>query len=257
MKLLFHAAEEMILLSKIFKASEIVFSDKQLLELQNDDKIENEIKKPIDKPNKEDTNLVAFKIMERARKEAAKIISSANIDAEIILEKYRKEAKFESVRIKELAKEEGFAEGHKEGILELEKLRADAEKHIQEIKEKKESIYQELEPEILDLIISITDKLLNKAVEINPDIVLNLIRQGLNETTLSGEINIRVSPQRYDFVVKNKDKILMDNRSKFEIIRDLSLKDSDCIIETSFGNIDCSLDEQFKLLKENLYMLLK
>jgi flagellar biosynthesis/type III secretory pathway protein FliH len=38
-------------------------------------------------------------------------------------------------------------------------------------------------------------------------------------------------------------------------VKDLSLNPTDCIIETPYGNIDCSLERQMQDLIENLYYI--
>ncbi|MDR2938898.1 MAG: hypothetical protein LBV08_01115 [Clostridiales bacterium] len=247
-------------MSKIFKPSDIIFNDnKHLIPTELRGNTDTTVKKPEDSPAMGGVDLKVYNILERARKEAEKIINKANIDAEVIINHAQAEAGRLAEEVRGKAQKEGHGQGYKEGLDSAERLKQEAGQIKEEWLQKRENIYHDLEPEILGLIISITEKLLGNALEFNPDIILNLIRQGLNETTLSGDIIIRVSPEKYDLVLKNKEKILYmaEGSCNFEIIRDLGLHGSDCIIETAFGNIDCSLDEQFKLLKESLLLILE
>jgi flagellar assembly protein FliH len=98
------------------------------------------------------------------------------------------------------------------------------------------------------------------AVEINPGVVTALIRAGFAGATLStkGEITVRVSAQDYEEVAAHKDEImaLVGGAAELSILQDMSLAPTDCLIDTPYGRIDCSLKPQYKALRENLVYLL-
>lgn len=201
----------------------------------------------------------ALDIIKKAELEAKAIRIDALKKAEEEIELRRHILKTEIKEERSKSHDEGYKEGYDEGLKESLKLKEEAELIYENTIKEREELLKNIEGETINLIINIVKKLLDDTVEMNPDVILVLIKKGLAETTLSGDISIKVSSDDYEYVLKNKEKIVpfMDSGSKLEIIRDLSLRKSDCIIETPFGNIDCSLDEQFNLLKENLFFLLE
>ncbi|MCL2699868.1 MAG: FliH/SctL family protein, partial [Defluviitaleaceae bacterium] len=84
-----------------------------------------------------------------------------------------------------------------------------------------------------------------------------IIRKGFSESKMSGDITIRVSDADYEATYESREEIQQyaDAGAKLEILKDPSLTQGDCIIETPFGAIDCSLDQQSESLKKNLYFI--
>ena len=112
---------------------------------------------------------------------------------------------------------------------------------------------------MVDLMINVIDKILCKALDLDKSVILNLVRQGFSQTTVTGNVFVRVSDDDYDSVNENKDEIfnMIDSNVKLELIKDMTLGKGDCIIETPFGNIDCGLKQQFEGLKNSLYYVLE
>ncbi len=187
-------------------------------------------------------------IIERANKKSEEIIREANQTYDHIL-----------AEAKQKGSDEGYREGYELGASEAEALKRNAtELYDQTVRERSE-ILESIEPTVVSLITDIIQKLLPKIAKVNPDVILILIKQGLASATITGAINIHVSTEDYDTVFAHKDEILamLDTSAELEILKDLSLNKSDCIIETSLGSIDCSLDSQFSALKDDLYYILE
>jgi len=194
----------------------------------------------------------------KARREAEIIIKTAQLNAERLMIDTREQCEAERIQTQKDAREQGYTQGYSKGLAESEAMKAEAEKSLNEANEYKKSVFESLEPQILELIINLTEKLLNDSVKIKPEVIINLIRRGLSETTVAGDIIIRVSAENYDSVASDIEKITegLVSNAKVEIIKDNVLDSMDCVIETSFGNIDCSLDPQFEALKADLTALL-
>ena len=200
--------------------------------------------------------------------EAEKIISAAKKEAENIIERAVSQARDESRNILSLAateaeelqkkaQEDGYNAGLTKAKAEGDDIKRQAEKIRSDALLWKKSQEESLEPQIVDIIIQITEKLIN--VTINPNIIINLIRQGINNSTITGNIIIYVSQNDYSYVIEHRDEILSltDGSVKVDIVKDLSLNDNDCIMETPFGNIDSSLNQQLETLIQDLKYILK
>jgi flagellar assembly protein FliH len=179
-----------------------------------------------------------------AEKEAAVIISKANA---------------ESAKIKKEAYQEAYENGLSKGEEEANILIKDAEQIKADAYIEKNKILNSAEPEAVELISDVIKKLIGDIYEVNPGVIMFLIRQGLAQVAAAGDITIHVSRQDYDELIPNKEEILAlaEAGTKIDILRDVSLNRSDCVIETRFGNIDCSLNRQYEALKENLYYICK
>lgn len=168
--------------------------------------------------------------------------------------------------------QKGLEQGQKEGYdmgyttgknqadeeLSMEKaaLQEQLESQKNEIQKELDFRYEEqisaLEPKVLSIIRSLVEKLVG-ASAINKNTVMHLIRSGLQEVEIHGDIIIKVSSQDLEVVIDNKDTITETLSDKFdvEILKDPKLERNECVIETNMGTIDCSLGVQIQgLLKE-------
>lgn len=198
-------------------------------------------------------------ILANAKNKADNIIKEAELEAEKIIE----EAKIEAENIKmetfEESKKNGYNIGLEEAYAEVEGMKNATENEYNEALKQREIIIDSIEEDMVNLMEKILNKILGDSVNINPKVILSLIKQGLSKNTVSGDVFIHISKDDYDCALEEKETIISftDGNTNIELIKDFSLNKGDCIIETPFGNIDCSLDQQFQNLKDNLYYILE
>ena len=196
-------------------------------------------------------------LLEEAQNEAEMIILKARNEAQLIKDNTAGEMQKLRAETEELAHKQGYNDGFNKGSLEAEKLMEQARETLRDAREKRDDILREIEPQAVVLISKILGKLLVGAVKMNPQIILYLIREGLSQTAGSEAIKIHVSQQDFDFVHKHLSELAIHSPSQnIELIKDAALKSMDCIIETSYGNIDSSLDQKFESLKKDLHYML-
>lgn len=201
---------------------------------------------------------LAKQIIERARQVQQEILRKTKEDVEKILIEAEKKAK----KIEEEYKEKGYQDGYTTGYQEgYKKGEEDAKAIIEEAKTIKEEIikekqrmYKEAESDIVNVILLAVEKIVGKYVEEDKDIILNLIKKGMENYNAFDKVTVRVSEEDYEHCIKNKDKILKDIEflDDVNILKDLSLKKGDCVIETNSGVINSGVSTQLKALK-NLF----
>jgi flagellar assembly protein FliH len=200
----------------------------------------------------------AKNIIKNAEREAEKIISDAHITAMEKAKSITESAESEAIRKFSEAHEKGYNEGIDKATREGDEIKADAKKILDDAVAERKSMQDNLEPEVVDMIIRITEKLLSNTANLNPEIIINLVRQGFSASTISGDVVVHVSPDDYNLVLEKRDEMMAftDGSVKLKIEKDLSLSPMDCVIETPMGAIDCSLGKQFETLKANLTYIL-
>ena len=201
---------------------------------------------------------IALGIIEAAGAEAELIIRNAADEAEAMIEKRRDEFEEELAGIKEETLKEAFDRGYERGYEESKGVRTQADAILSEAYAERDQTFDNLEPEIAELICRIVQKLTADTAELRPELITCLIRQGLDAANAPGDVTVHISAQDYDEAVKHRNEFLshVDTGARVDIIKDLSLKKSDCIIETPYGNIECSLDQQLASLKNNIFYIL-
>ena len=248
----------MMLSSKRVLKPEMVTIDDEIkiIEINSEIFEEEKIDEPVNK--EKDAQSAAKKIIRDAEKQAEEILGEAKKNAAEDAAKIRKEAEENVSKILSEARENGYNEGIEKANREGEEIKNCAQKILDDATAEQKKMRDELEPEIVNMIIAITEKLLGNISAINPAIITNLVKQGFAASAVSGDIIVHVSAADYDLVLEKKDEILAssDGSVKLQITKDLSLSPMDCVIETPMGVIDCSLGQQFETLKSNLIYIL-
>jgi len=184
-------------------------------------------------------------VLEKAREQAGHIIFQAREDAE----EERKKGWLE-----------GFEEGTEKGKSEYneklaEKIREDDEalkRVLDELYAERERTYTELEEETTNLAIEIVKKIINPAEEALGDVFTSLIKNALRQMSTDEKIIIRVGPEEYErFFSSGAADIELDSgiTVKASVLKDVSLNEGDCIIDTDNVTVNAGLDSQLHYVK--------
>ena len=197
-------------------------------------------------------------IVDTATREAGDILANARAEADALMKEAAHSLDQERAAVLLDAEARGYEIGMEKGNAEADAIIGKANDFKTETASEREAAIERLEPELVELIIRIVKKLISDTAKVNPQVVLHLIRQGLQQTSFTGDITLRVSNEDHDNVVSHKDELLksVEGGANLKILKDVTLSAGDCLIETPFGIIDSSLDMQFEEVKESLRLIL-
>lgn len=159
-------------------------------------------------------------------------------------------------------KKKSFDDGFKKGVLQTEaKYQAQVQNVInifqnliKTIKEKYPKMVQQNETDILNLTLSIAKKIVGDSLKIDPQIVLEILRNSLSLLTDHQQIKIFVNPESWETVTTG----LKTLNIKFELPKNTQVlgdKDVDlggCRIETATETIDGDISTQFDEIQRKL-----
>lgn len=192
----------------------------------------------------------AEEILHRAREEAEMVLSSANEEAEEILH-----------TAKEDGYKEGYESGQKEARTEAEteyaQKKAELEQYKLELQEDYHREMKELEPQLLDVILTVVEKVFHIQFDDKKDILLYLVSNTIEHIEGCKSFRIRIGEEQKTFLENHKEEILehIGHDMSLEFLADVSLEGNQCIIETDTGVFDCSLGVQLENLIKNLKSL--
>jgi len=197
-------------------------------------------------------------LVSQAKAQGEQIVNDAIIEGSTKRAEIIRKAETDAIEICDNARKEGYQDGINSCNAEASEIIATAQKQLDDACAERKQMQENLEPEMVNLILDITKKLFGDIVKLNPAVVTNLIKQGLQSATITGDVIVYVSPQDFEQVQSRKDELLAmtDGSVKLDIVKDLSLNQSDCVIETPFGSIDSSLGQQFETLCADLTYIL-
>jgi flagellar biosynthesis/type III secretory pathway protein FliH len=113
-----------------------------------------------------------------------------------------------------------------------------------------------LEPKMLKVIENLVIKLVG-VQEISKGTIMHLIKCGIDELELHGDLIIKVSPLDLDYVISRRNEFSenLSEKIRIEILKDIQLNQNECVIETEMGTIDCSLGTQLQGLTKELRLI--
>lgn len=191
-------------------------------------------------------------------------------EAEAKEEKMLKSAYEKSKEILEEAKRSGYDEGYENGHSEGYKKGYGEGKYISDnlinesldIKDgyinKRDNLLKGLEEDIIELVIDIYEKILGEKTEEDMDMITSLVLNGIKNLDPTDKLTIIASKEDFNMLENSKDEILAKASliKELEIKYDINLGKGDCILETTKGNIDLSIKDQLKEVKELLTTIL-
>lgn len=259
-------------MSSIIKSFRVINKDNSSENKEEKNKLDSSINVLIEEAEKDSKVIVANAekkakdIVEKAKKQSLEIIESGEEKKESMVhsayEKSKevfKEAKENGFKLgHEEGYNEGYGKGYDEGKLSSDKLIKEALQIKEEHLKSKEKLLKNLEEDIIELVITIYEKLIHKTIKEDSELIISLVLKGIEDLDLTDKLTIVTSKDDYDIVQMSQDIILAKSNmiSELEIKYDSSLQKGDCILETSKGSIDASLKNQLSEVKELLTSIL-
>jgi len=193
----------------------------------------------------------------KAQNEANTIIEEAENEAGRILKKAYEEADKITNSIEE-AKLNGYNDGYNEAKIKYMSLISEAVSIKEDASKKYAQILEDMESDIVEIILNIAKKVLTTEISQNKEVIFNLVKEAIDACKSKNKVLLKLSPNDYDYVISDSKKIdsMIDAKriESFEVIKDSTLEDGDCIAETPYGNVDTSvrvkLEKIEKIFKE-------
>jgi flagellar assembly protein FliH len=151
----------------------------------------------------------------------------------------------------EAGEKAGFSIGEQKALVLLEKFDA----IVRELLSLKEKLIKELEPQILELAVSIARKIILRELTAKPEEMVEMTKEALTRLSRTGQISISINPSLYDLFMMHKPELLNVHPDLvFDI--DPSLSQYGSVVIGPAEEIVTDVDEQLKnLIREIGYKL--
>ncbi len=148
----------------------------------------------------------------------------------------------------------GRAEGMKLYQQSVEDLRTEVQKVVDAILAERMRLWQEMEPQVIDLVLEIARKVLREEVQAHREAPLTIIKHALRRVSDTEHVRIRVNPDDLQIAREHREDLLAicDGVKQIEIVDDRRVGDGGCIIETPGGTIDATLRTQLQSVEKAL-----
>lgn len=205
----------------------------------DNEKLTNDLIKPINviKENKQNIGLANKNLSALSRDEIAdKYLEEAKMKAD---EYYENEVR--------RAYEEGIKKAEEEAAKIIEQAKIERESILESIVELKENAIKEykdevknMEKDVLELSLSIAEKIINYEVDRSDNYVLGIVKDSLDKIMSKKDVILKLSTADYYTVLSNKKYLVANVRGfgEIDIVQDESMEPGSCIVDTPLGVID-------------------
>ena len=169
-----------------------------------------------------------------------------------------------SGRALEQREKQGFDRGLQEGEARARKVfeqslseaRGAIAKAVEEFKSQRASYFNRVEPEVVQLALSIARKILHREAQMDPLLLTGMVHVALEKLDQGTRVRLRAHPDEIHFWNRYFSEtgalpVLM------EIIGDPALQGGQCALETDIGHTQISLDTQLKEIEQGFFDLLE
>jgi flagellar assembly protein FliH len=165
-------------------------------------------------------------------------------------------------RIEKEAYEKGFEQGRKDGMALEEKQAEEKGKLFQQLFQElgnlKAKICNEIEGQLLKLAMTVARKTIREEVKIQPKIIQHMVRAALAFLVDKHQIKILINPEDMEEVRKILPEIAaMSKGGQFQVIEDQAIGRGGCFLETNFGAINATLEDQMGMIEKELEQCFK
>lgn len=188
---------------------------------------------------------------------AEEIAEEARLKADSMLADAAREAEM----IRQNAYQEGYQKGLDAGQQEANQILQAEEVKLQELKKQLEKEYQkqvsELEPVFIDTLTDIYEHIFKTDLSRFRSVILYSLQNIIAGSEANRDFIIHTASEDYLYLVEKRELIMemVSGSSTVEIIKDLTLSQGQCMVETGGGIFDCSIDTQLDGLAKELRLL--
>ncbi len=160
-------------------------------------------------------------------------------------------AKEEANSIREAASKEGYQQGLEQAQDDINQLRDS----INDFISAKQQIFEEISPDILEISLDIAKKIIKKEVTENPESILSNIKEVLKDLSKEEtKIMLKVNPSQAAFLKERvpEEVSAAGLEAKVMIIPDESIMEGGCLLTTTNGVIDATIETQMEIVAQAL-----
>ncbi|MDZ7373502.1 MAG: FliH/SctL family protein [candidate division KSB1 bacterium] len=151
--------------------------------------------------------------------------------------------------------QDGFQEGYRQAQEDLRPLIASLREATRTVQEERDRLIRDAELVVVRLAYEVAKKIVGHEVQMRSDAIVYIVREALRRIADRDRIVIRLNPQDAR-AVRNHPALrpeLFDSFEAVEIREDEEVGRGSCLVETSSGLIDASLDTQLAEIEAALF----
>ncbi len=154
--------------------------------------------------------------------------------------------------------QEAYARGRNEGLSLAEQRFESATQAltqaVEDISRLRESLAQTGSQDMLRLVIAVSEQIIRKSFEVDPNLVLGIIENALQASVRADSFRIRISPEDLGLVTSQKPLFLasISGLKNLSIEADPSITPGGCRVDSDLGDVDATIETQLESIRQAL-----
>ena len=125
---------------------------------------------------------------------------------------------------------------------------------LEELATLKQTIYNQLENQLMDLVFSVSHKVIGTEIKTSPGIILTMLKKGFDKIKDAIEYEIKINPADYETIINKKDEIkeILKSPRSVKFTKDEKIERGGCQIITEQGEISSEPVRLLDIIKSEL-----
>lgn len=163
-------------------------------------------------------------------------------------EEFVRQAQAEAARIEQEAHDRGFAKGEAEGRA-AGKQEYDAQVRqfaafLDTLQNQRAEVFSRYEREIMALITTMVDRLVHHEASVNPLVIQACLQQAMGFVVENSLVKVHLQTEDLHRIkeISLENPALFEGKNRVQLVEDPAIAQGGCLLKTSFGEIDATLE---------------
>ncbi len=141
---------------------------------------------------------------------------------------------------------EGFAAGRADALAQLAPAADAMAEALVEAQRQTDVFVEDAERAAVELALALAGKIVGAAVEVQPELVLEVVAGALRRTTVRDQLVLELNPEDFDLVRDAAEAVAgrIGGVRRMDIVAERRVGRGGCVIRTGEGEIDARVDQQ-------------
>jgi flagellar assembly protein FliH len=195
----------------------------------------------------------AREIVDRAVTGSEAMLRDAAARAQTLLAQAQAQAETVAATARAAGHAEGVAAGRTEIEAQLAQTVSSLQGVVDEARAQRRTVIETAEPELVRLAMSIAERIVHEQISVDPNVVVENVRQALTRLVGREVVTLRVNPADLDTIRAHRDAIAGSNDVEhLRVVEDQRVDRGGVVVETDAGTIDAKVSTQIREARRTL-----
>jgi flagellar assembly protein FliH len=154
--------------------------------------------------------------------------------------------------------EEAYARGRQDGQAQVEqRLESTTQaltQALEDVCRLRESLAQTGSQDMLRLVMAVAEQIIRRTAEVDPEVVLSIIKNALQASVQADSYRIRINPADLEGVTRQKPLFLasISGLKNLNFEADADISPGGCRVDSELGDVDATIESQLESIRQAL-----